>query len=100
MSHDGPTLRVEVAYALPERAWRLHVSVPAGSSVEDALQAADMPAHVQGLVVDPERLAIHGRLVGPGDRVHDGDRIEILRPLRVDPKQARRDRAARTAGNQ
>jgi putative ubiquitin-RnfH superfamily antitoxin RatB of RatAB toxin-antitoxin module len=38
-------------------------------------------------------LGIGGRRVAPGTALHDGDRIEILRPLAVDPKEGRRRRA-------
>jgi putative ubiquitin-RnfH superfamily antitoxin RatB of RatAB toxin-antitoxin module len=89
------TLRIEVCYALPERDWRVPLRLPAGATVADALASADMPSRVAGLVVDPARLAVFGRAVGPGDVLADGDRVEILRPLLADPKQARRERAAR-----
>ncbi|MGH8313045.1 MAG: RnfH family protein, partial [Gammaproteobacteria bacterium] len=39
------------------------------------------------------RLGIFGRAVVPQQLLRDGDRVEIYRPLQVDPKQARRKRA-------
>lgn len=92
---SASTLRVEVVYALPDRDWRVPLQLPAGATVAQALQAADMPSRVDGLVVDTTQLAIYGRAVGPAEPLHDGDRVEILRPLLADPKQARRERAAR-----
>ena len=91
----GAGLRIEVCYAEPDRAWRIAVSLPAGATVAEALAAADLPAHVPGVVVAPARLAVFGRLVTPADALADGDRVEVLRPLLTDPKQARRERAAR-----
>lgn len=44
----------------------------------------------------PLNVAIFGRVVAVEERLRDGDRVEILRPLIVDPKQARRQAAART----
>ncbi len=88
----GP-LRIEVVYALPDRCWRVAVALPAGACVADALAAADLPASVPGLVLDDSMLAIFGRTATPGSRLHDGDRVEVLRPLLADPKQARRERA-------
>jgi putative ubiquitin-RnfH superfamily antitoxin RatB of RatAB toxin-antitoxin module len=44
-------------------------------------------------VVEPDILAIFGRTATPDSALHDGDRVEVLRPLRADPKQARRERA-------
>lgn len=93
----GATLQIEVVYALPDRCWRVLVRLPAGSTVGDALAAADLPSRVPGLVVDPDGLAVFGQAVTPATVLHDGDRVEVLRPLRVDPMQARR-RRAREAG--
>jgi putative ubiquitin-RnfH superfamily antitoxin RatB of RatAB toxin-antitoxin module len=90
-------IRVQVVYALPERAWSVSVQLPEGATVAEALAAADLAARVPGLAVDPDRLAIFGRAAGPASVLHDRDRVEILRPLQVDPKQARRQRA-RDAG--
>lgn len=86
-------LRIEVAYALPDRCWRVALALPAGARVADALAAADLPSKVPGLVVDPAMLAVFGRTATLETPLHDGDRVEVLRPLRADPKQARRERA-------
>lgn len=86
-------LSVEVVYALPERAWRVPLALPAGATVADALAAADVPGKVPGAVVDAERLAVFGRPVAPTALLADGDRVEVLRPLQADPRQARRARA-------
>ena len=88
----GP-LQVEVVYALPDRCWRVLVNLSPGARVADALAAANLPANVPGLVVDEAMLAIFGRTATPESSLHDGDRVEVLRPLLADPKQARRDRA-------
>jgi putative ubiquitin-RnfH superfamily antitoxin RatB of RatAB toxin-antitoxin module len=90
-------LSVEVVYALPDRAWSAQVELPEGATVADALAAANLAARVPGLQVDPARLAIFGRTAGLETGLHHRDRVEILRPLQVDPKQARRQRA-RNAG--
>lgn len=88
-------LRIEIVYALPDRCSTIALELPASATVAMALQAADLPAALPGVEVDPARLAVYGRLVALQDGLHDGDRIEILRPLAIDPKQARRQRAAR-----
>jgi putative ubiquitin-RnfH superfamily antitoxin RatB of RatAB toxin-antitoxin module len=92
---DAGTLAVSVVYALPERYWCVQLRVPANATVGDALAAAALTA--PGLEVVPERLAVFGRAVGLDAPLHDGDRIEILRPLAIDPKDARRLRAATAA---
>jgi putative ubiquitin-RnfH superfamily antitoxin RatB of RatAB toxin-antitoxin module len=91
------SLRVEVVYALPDRCWRVAVAVPPGARVADALAAADLPSKVPGLRVDAAMLAIFGNTATPESLLRDGDRVEVLRPLVADPKQARRERA-KTAG--
>jgi putative ubiquitin-RnfH superfamily antitoxin RatB of RatAB toxin-antitoxin module len=48
---------------------------------------------VPGLGVDAAMLAIFGNTATPESLLHDGDRVEVLRPLVADPKQARRERA-------
>ena len=96
MSEDR--LRVEVCHALPDSALRVALELPAGATVAHALAAADDALRADGVVVDPARLAIFGRMVALSDRLVDGDRVEVLRPLLADPKQARRERATRGRG--
>lgn len=75
------------------------ISVPGGSSVLAALQASGLLAQTPGL---QEQLARGTYSIGiwamPVDLqaiVKTGDRIEICRPLLVDPKTARRERFKR-----
>jgi putative ubiquitin-RnfH superfamily antitoxin RatB of RatAB toxin-antitoxin module len=89
-------LEVEIVYALPDRAWSVRHVLPAPATVGQALQRG-LP-DVPGLVVDPARLAVFGRTVGLDSPLHDGDRIELLRPLVLDPKEARRRRAGARRG--
>lgn len=95
-------MRVELVYALPGRAWRVAVEVGDGACVRDALAAglAPLRAACDGVAVDadPTLLAVFGRPVTPASPLHAGDRIEILRPLLADPKQARRRRAQHARG--
>jgi putative ubiquitin-RnfH superfamily antitoxin RatB of RatAB toxin-antitoxin module len=89
---ERPTIVVDIVYALPERAWSVRHMLPAPATVGQAL-ALGLP-DAPGIEVDASRLAVFGRAVGLDSPLHDGDRIEILRPLQVDPKQARRERAS------
>ncbi len=67
----------------------LSVSLPAGSSVADALRASGwLEAH--GLDLDTLRCGVWGRVQPLDHPLRDGDRIELYRPLTVDPKEARR----------
>jgi putative ubiquitin-RnfH superfamily antitoxin RatB of RatAB toxin-antitoxin module len=88
---EPATIAVSVVYALPERYWSVDVRVPADATVDEALRIAAL--EVEGMEIAPDRLAVFGRPVTPASKLHDGDRIEILRPLITDPKDARRQRA-------
>jgi putative ubiquitin-RnfH superfamily antitoxin RatB of RatAB toxin-antitoxin module len=80
-------IRVELVEALPGSAREAALTLPAGSTVADALASA-------GRAV-PGRVGIFGRLASPETVLAEGDRIEIYRPLLQDPKDARRQRAKR-----
>jgi putative ubiquitin-RnfH superfamily antitoxin RatB of RatAB toxin-antitoxin module len=88
---EATTIAVEIVYALPDRAWSVRHVLPAPATVGQAL-ARGLP-DAPGMEVDASRLAVFGRAVGLESPLHDGDRVEILRPLLVDPKEARRQRA-------
>ena len=78
---------VDVVRAWPRRHEQVHVVLPAGATVEDALAASGWP------LLDIAAVAIFGERVERHARLHDGDRVELLRPLSIDPKDARRRRA-------
>jgi putative ubiquitin-RnfH superfamily antitoxin RatB of RatAB toxin-antitoxin module len=92
-------LRCEVVYALPERQWVFAVALPAGATVRDALAAAPLEAHcpelAPALAAGTLIVGVYGRVVPLDQALRDGDRVEIYRPLKADPKEARRIRAAR-----
>lgn len=92
-------LRVQVVYARPGSIVAIDVALPPGSTVGDAISAARLPEHapeLDGVTLD---VGVFGRPRRPDDPVHDGDRVEVYRPLVVDPKEARRIRAQlRAAG--
>jgi uncharacterized protein len=77
-------LKVEVVVALPREERILKIDLPEGATVRDALAKAGLAAQSVG---------IFGERVTPETRVADGDRVEVYRPLRLDPKEARRRRA-------
>ncbi|QNK00938.1 RnfH family protein [Dyella telluris] len=86
-------MTVEVVYATPAQRWLREVSLPVGSTVAEAIEASGLAREVPGLVVDPARLGVFSRKVTPDQLVGEGDRVEIYRPLMLDPKEARRRRA-------
>lgn len=93
-------IRVEVVIASAARRVETRsLSLPAGSTVADALHSD--PALAAAAGGDPAAFAIGcwGRACEPGRVLRDGDRVELTRPLRVDPKEARRLRHRRDGLN-
>lgn len=92
-------LAVEVAYALPDRQWLLALSLPAGSTLADALTAAaltaDWPLAPEPVVPEALSVGIWGRSAPLDTVLSQGDRVEIYRPLHLDPMAIRKLRAAR-----
>lgn len=87
------TLTVEVAYARPEAQSLRVVHLVAGASAADAVRASGLLETYPEIPWPDVALGVFSRKVGPEYRVEDGDRVEIYRPLTVDPKERRRARA-------
>jgi putative ubiquitin-RnfH superfamily antitoxin RatB of RatAB toxin-antitoxin module len=90
--NDAP-LHIEIAYAEPQRAIVKALSLPPGSRVADALRLAALDPDFTGVDLANSALGIFGRVIRAEHALRDGDRIEIYRPLKADPKAARRARA-------
>ncbi|WP_159016423.1 RnfH family protein [Cognatiluteimonas profundi] len=78
---------IDVVRAWPRRHEAVHLELPEGATVGDAVSASGFST--DGVTA----LAVFGERVEPGHRLRDGDRVELLRPLEIDPKDARRRRA-------
>jgi putative ubiquitin-RnfH superfamily antitoxin RatB of RatAB toxin-antitoxin module len=78
---------IELLRGWPRRFERIELELPAGATVREAVVAT-------GWGDDPETLAyaVFGQRVDGDAVLRDGDRIELLRPLLADPKEARRQR--------
>ena len=83
---------VEIAYAELSRAILRRLSLPANVTVADALAASAIVSELQ-LDMDSLTLGIWSKPVTPETVLSDGDRIELYRPLTIDPMDARRKRA-------
>ena len=92
-------IMVEVVYALPDKQRLLRLNLPAGTNMREAVLRSGIQQHFPGLDVQQAPLGIFGKAVAkPEERVlEEGERVEIYRPLLADPKEVRKQRAAKVA---
>jgi putative ubiquitin-RnfH superfamily antitoxin RatB of RatAB toxin-antitoxin module len=94
-------MRVTVVYSpAPRQVLEWPLVLPAGATVADAVRASGWHEACPG--GEPADVGVWGRPCTPAQSLHEGDRVELYRPLQVDPKVARRERfrrqGARAAG--
>ena len=88
-------MRVWVVYALPDRQSVQELELPQSATVADAVARSGLLQRFPEIADAPLACAIYGRAVVDSQVLCAGDRVEILRPLQVDPKESRRRAAAR-----
>jgi putative ubiquitin-RnfH superfamily antitoxin RatB of RatAB toxin-antitoxin module len=86
-------LHVEVCYASPTQQCLLSVDVPENSLVRDAIKISGILARFPELELEQLIVGVFSKKCSLASALNDGDRIEIYRPLTIDPKVARRLRA-------
>lgn len=93
---DTPALiSVQVVYALAEQQTLITLEVPLGSQVEAVIRQSGVLEQHPEIDLNTASVGVFALLVGLDEPVSAGDRIEIYRPLQVDPKAQRRERARR-----
>lgn len=89
-------LRVEVVYALADVQHVVGLVLPVDATVTDALDRARGLPEFMDIDIDNATVGVFGTVVTDrNQRLNEGDRVEIYRPLIVDPMTARRLRANR-----
>jgi len=88
------SIHVEVVYALAERQDVIGISLPAGSTVGQAIEASGLLAKHPEIDLAKNKLGIYAKLAKVDTALRDRDRVEIYRPLIADPKEVRKQRAA------
>jgi putative ubiquitin-RnfH superfamily antitoxin RatB of RatAB toxin-antitoxin module len=86
------SIQVEVAYALPDRQAIVSLEMSADSSVRQAIEASGILQQFPDIDLSKQKVGIFGRICPLTAPLSAADRVEIYRPLRQDPMQARRDR--------
>ncbi|MCV2403661.1 RnfH family protein [Marinomonas sp. C2222] len=90
-------MRVEVAYAEPEKQKILAFEVEEGCTVRDAVRRSNITTFFPHIDVENIKVGIFGKAVrNPEEQIlKEGERVELYRELKYDPKQARANRAAK-----
>jgi len=93
-AEGGGTITVEVVYAKPEVQRLIALDVPRGTTLIEAVRRSGILEHFPEIDPDSATMGIFGEVVDdPRRELRPFDRVEIYRPLQVDPKEQRRARA-------
>jgi len=93
MAFMAEGLTVEVVFALPDQQVLVSVTLARGATVGDAIDQSGLLERFADERLDALPTGIWGHPVERNQLVSDGDRVEIYRPLEMDPREARRLRA-------
>lgn len=86
-------MKISVLYSpAPRDVHEWTLELPEGSKVAQALEGCELFGRFPDLELENPVLGVWGKRVAPGKVLHEGDRVEVYRNLRVDPKVARRER--------
>lgn len=85
-------MRIEVAYASPDAQFLRGLLMEPGSDIADAIAKSGMEAAC-GIRIEHMTVGIWSKPATLKTPLRDGDRVELYRPLKIDPKEARRLRA-------
>jgi putative ubiquitin-RnfH superfamily antitoxin RatB of RatAB toxin-antitoxin module len=88
------TIRVEVVYACAERQDLLCLELPAGSTLQQAIDASRLLVKHPEIDLTKNKVGVFAKLARLDTVLRDRDRVEIYRPLIADPKEMRKQRAA------
>jgi len=95
MASGGENIQVEVVYALPREQKLLRLEVPSGTTAYEAVKLSGIAGHFPGLDIEAADMGVFGKIIKPREYVMNaGERVEIYRPLKADPKDVRKQRAA------
>ncbi|MFT7243627.1 MAG: putative ubiquitin-RnfH superfamily antitoxin RatB of RatAB toxin-antitoxin module [Candidatus Azotimanducaceae bacterium] len=86
---------VEVVYVTQSRQFLKTLTLAAGTKVDQSIEASGLFVEFPELESTRPSIGIYGKKVSGEQALKDGDRVEVYRPLEIDPMQARRNRAAR-----
>jgi len=86
-------MRISIAIALPARQEVVELELDDGATVAAALAQARLDARFPGVALETAEVGIWGTRATRDTVLRDGDRVELYRALKADPKDQRRRRA-------
>lgn len=95
MSHPPERINICVVLAFPTEHLLIELTLPAGTTANAALRQSGVGERYPDLLQHAPSLGIYGKIIDDPDTyvMANGDRLEVYRPLLLDPKEARRQRA-------
>jgi putative ubiquitin-RnfH superfamily antitoxin RatB of RatAB toxin-antitoxin module len=91
---EEQNIHVEVAYALPTKQAIVPLEVPQGTTAAQAVELSGIVNRFEDVNLEGAKLGIFGKAVPDKQVLAAGERVEIYRPLLIDPKEVRKARAA------
>ncbi|WP_286816383.1 RnfH family protein [Marinobacter sp. UBA3607] len=92
-------MQIEVAYARPDKQQIVPVKVPEGATALEAVKLSGIVDIFPEIEPDTIDMGVFGKVIKDpaSHELREGDRVELYRPLKIDPKQARLNRAKKKA---
>ena len=87
-------ITVEVVFAKPEEQVLEQLVVASDATVETVIRQSGLLERFPEIDLSVNKVGVFGKAAKLTASLHDGDRVEIYRPLIADPKEARKKRAA------
>ncbi|MRN39078.1 RnfH family protein [Neisseria sp. N95_16] len=85
-------LNIEIVYGLPDKQMLKTMQVAEGTTIRQAALQSGLENEFPDLDLYSAKLGIFGKIAKDDTVLRDKDRIEVYRPLLIDPKEARRQR--------
>lgn len=96
---DAPRVRATVVYARPDRQWVVEVELDLGATLGEAFERSGLRQACPELAAGLPPMGVFHRRYPPETPIEDGERIEIYRPLQIEPMAARRLRGRKAAAS-
>jgi putative ubiquitin-RnfH superfamily antitoxin RatB of RatAB toxin-antitoxin module len=88
-------INIEITYAAPSQQYCCALSVSPETTIREAIDLSGILKRFPEIDLTRNKVGIFSQVCQLTDLVKEGDRVEIYRPLLIDPKEARREKAKR-----